>query len=122
MQTLLNRIWLELQMHWAQGNTKLGSRGKADWLPGFLLKWSICDIQHNTSDYRTITRHETCSVPSDTRYLTQLDQSIAAVLHDCHCLFMHDERIHQERSRLVHSVSWPSYLRFLGFLSKEAFK
>ena len=36
---------------WALGNAKLGSRGKVDWLPGFLFKWSICDTQHNTSDY-----------------------------------------------------------------------
>lgn len=75
---------------------KLGSRGKVDWLPGFLFKWSICDTQHNTSDFRIFIRHETCSMLSDTTILDirlQPDQSIAAVFHVSHCLLCMTKKI-----------------------------
>lgn len=54
---------------WAQGNAKMESRGTVDWLPGFLIEWRIRYTQHNTSDYRILIRHETCSMPSDTRMM-----------------------------------------------------
>lgn len=107
---------------WALGNAKLGSRGKVDWLPGFPCKWSICDTQHNTSDFRIIIRHETCSMLSDTTILDirlQPDQSSAAVFHVSHCLLCMTKQNSQQRSRLVRFVSWPWCLECLGSFSEN---